>query len=96
MIRRGQSSFKILVACRAKFDFKLLDKVMNQFFSMSDCARLLEVAEHKIVYAHRCGKLPEPKFRLSNRRAYTKNELEAMAAYFGRRAEEIDEELEDD
>ena len=69
---------------------------MNQFFSMSDCARLLDVAEHKIVYAHRCGKLPEPKFRLSNRRAYTRAELEAMAAYFGRRVEEMHEELEDD
>ena len=52
------------------------------FYSITDCSRLLGVQEHRIAYAHRTSKLPEPKIRVAGKRVYSPAELRRMAAYF--------------
>jgi DNA-binding transcriptional MerR regulator len=54
----------------------------KQFYSITDCSRLLGVQEHRIAYAHRTGKLAEPKIRFAGKRAYSNADLRRMAAYF--------------
>ena len=54
----------------------------KQFYSITDCSRLLGVQEHRIAYAHRTSKLPEPKIRVAGKRVYSPAELRRMAAYF--------------
>ena len=54
----------------------------QQFYSITDCSRLLGVQEHRIAYAHRTGKLPEPKTRFVGKRVYSNADLRRMAAYF--------------
>lgn len=55
----------------------------RQLFSTVEVARLIGVAEHRLSYAHRCGKLAEPKRRLANKRVYTTADLRRVADYFG-------------
>jgi DNA-binding transcriptional MerR regulator len=52
------------------------------FYSITDCARLLGVQEHRIVYAHRANKLAEPKMRFAGKRVYSAADLRRVAAYF--------------
>jgi len=54
----------------------------KQFYSITDCSRLLGVQEHRIAYAHRTGKLAEPKIRFAGKRVYSPADLRRMAAYF--------------
>ena len=54
----------------------------KQFYSLTDCSRLLGVKEHRVAYAHRTGKLPEPKIRVAGKRVYSPADLRRMAAYF--------------
>ena len=54
----------------------------KQFYSITDCSRLLGVQEHRIAYAHRAGKLAEPKIRFAGKRVYSNADLRRMAAYF--------------
>jgi DNA-binding transcriptional MerR regulator len=55
----------------------------NQFYSIADCSRLLGVAEHRINYAHRNGKVPEPKLRVAGKRIYQAPDLKRLVQYFG-------------
>ena len=55
----------------------------NQYYSIADCSRLLGVAEHRINYAHRTGKLPEPHLRIGGCRAYSGTEVKNLCQYFG-------------
>jgi DNA-binding transcriptional MerR regulator len=55
----------------------------KQFYSIIDCSRRLGIPEHRIAYAHRAGKLPEPKIRFAGKRVYSPADLRRMAAYFG-------------
>jgi len=54
----------------------------KEYHSIADCSRLLGVAEHKINYAHRNGKVPEPKLRVAGKRIYNATELKGLARYF--------------
>jgi DNA-binding transcriptional MerR regulator len=54
---------------------------MNQLYSTIDVARLLQVAEHRINYAHRAGKLPEPNV-IAGKRIYTTNDVARVREYF--------------
>lgn len=52
------------------------------YFSITTVARLLGVAEHRLNYAHRAHKLPEPR-QFAGRRMYTKADIERLAQHFG-------------
>ena len=54
---------------------------MEQLFSTIDVARLLAIAEHRLAYAHRAGKLPEP-IVIAGKRIYTNRDVERAKAYF--------------
>jgi hypothetical protein len=56
---------------------------MKTLYSITDCAKLLGIQEHRIAYAHRTGKLPEPKMRFAGKRVYSAADLRRVAAYFG-------------
>lgn len=51
-------------------------------FSTTDCARAVGVPEHRLAYAHRSGKLPEPELRVAGKRVYQPHEVRQVAAYF--------------
>lgn len=55
----------------------------KQHFSTTDLAKLIGVAEHRITYAHRCGKLPEPEVKVAGKRIYTQADVKRVAKYFG-------------
>lgn len=54
----------------------------RQLFSTVEVSRLLGVAEHRLNYAHRCGRLAEPKQKVANKRVYTTADLRRVADYF--------------
>ena len=54
----------------------------KQLFSTVDLARLIGVAEHRIVYAHRIGRLREPANSVAGRRVYTLADVRRVAEYF--------------
>jgi DNA-binding transcriptional MerR regulator len=55
---------------------------MNRnLYSTIDCVRLLGIAEHRLLYAHRTGKLAEPD-RIANKRIYDEEDLKRVADYF--------------
>lgn len=55
----------------------------KELYSIRDCGKLIGVAPHKIAYAHTQDRLPEPKFRVANRRVYTLDDCRRVARYFG-------------
>ncbi len=55
----------------------------KELLSTIDVARRLGIAEHRISYAHRCGKLAEPKHVVANKRIYTVADVSRVADYFG-------------
>jgi len=50
-------------------------------YSTGEAARLLNVKQHKLTYAHVNGELPEPN-RVFGRRAYTLEDIKKAAEYF--------------
>ncbi|MHB0959275.1 MAG: hypothetical protein ACYC0X_23610 [Pirellulaceae bacterium] len=54
---------------------------MEQYYSLGEVARFLDVAPYRIVYLHTAGKLPEPQ-RLFGRRAYNWSDVVGMAEHF--------------
>lgn len=54
-----------------------------KLFSITDCARRLGVAKHRIVYAYETGKLPEIRLWLGGMRIFTAKDLKDLAHYFG-------------
>jgi DNA-binding transcriptional MerR regulator len=56
---------------------------MNELFSTIDVARLLQVPEHRINYAYRAGKLPEP-IVIAGKRIFTNNDVARAREYFQR------------
>jgi DNA-binding transcriptional MerR regulator len=54
----------------------------KQLYSITDLAKLLGVAEHRIHYAHRCGKLAAPTFMVAGKRVYTESDLKRVAKHF--------------
>lgn len=55
-------------------------------FSSSDVARLLGVAESKLAYEHRAGRLQFPEHVVGGVRIYLDEDLHRAAAHFGRNA----------
>ena len=47
----------------------------QQLLSTTDCSRRLGVQEHRIQYAHRSGRVPEPELRVAGKRIYTDADL---------------------
>ena len=58
-------------------------KTNLQLFTITDCARLLGVAKHKLVYAYDTGKLPEIRLWVGGRRVFTASDLKRLADYYG-------------
>lgn len=57
---------------------------MNQkLYSTVDLARLLGVAEHRLSYALRVGKVPEPNLKVAGKRLFTQEEARRISEYFG-------------
>ena len=54
----------------------------DKLYSTIDCVRLLGIAEHRLLYAHRTGRLQEPD-RVANKRIYDEEDLQRVATYFG-------------
>lgn len=55
---------------------------MKRIYSTGEAARLLGVPVHRISYAHASGKVKEPA-RVFGKRAYSENDLAALAKFFG-------------
>jgi hypothetical protein len=68
---------------REKIAISCIYSGMKTFYSITDCSRLLGVEEHRIAYAHRANKLPEPKIRFAGKRVYSRRDLRRLADYFG-------------
>jgi hypothetical protein len=56
---------------------------MTTLMSTKQCLRLLNIPEHRLVYAYRTGKLPEPSFMIGGTRVFTKDDVRRVAVYFG-------------
>jgi hypothetical protein len=52
----------------------------NNFRLLADVARLLRTKPHKIVYLLTSGQVPEPNMRLGNRRLFSAEDIEQLAA----------------
>ena len=53
----------------------------QQLYSISDCAQLLGIEEHRINYSHRSRKVPEPS-HFAGRRMYRLEDIERLAQHF--------------
>lgn len=56
---------------------------MTNLYSTVELSRLLGIQEHRITYAMRAGYVPEPSFKIANKRVFTENDLRKIAEYFG-------------
>lgn len=56
---------------------------MKTLLSTKSVVRHLAIPEHRLVYAYRTGKLPEPTFLVAGRRVYTEEDVRRVASYFG-------------
>ena len=56
--------------------------MQKQLYSITDLAKVIGVAEHRIAYAHRCGKLDEPKLKVAGKRIYSDADVERVAKHF--------------
>jgi DNA-binding transcriptional MerR regulator len=54
----------------------------GSYYSILEIAKLLGIAEHRIAYAHRSGKLTEP-VHVAGKRIYSASDIERIAYYFG-------------
>lgn len=56
---------------------------MNKLYSTVDLSRLLGIQEHRITYAIRAGFVPEPSYKVANKRVFTQEDLRRVAEHFG-------------
>ena len=63
----------------------------NHYRLLGDVARLLRTKPHKIVYLLTSGQVPEPEVRLGNRRLFSAEDIERLAAKLGKNKERIKE-----
>ena len=56
---------------------------MQQLLGLGDVSKIIGVARHKIEYAIANGSISEPKLRVANKRAFTPEEVQLIAGYFG-------------
>lgn len=56
---------------------------MQELIGLGEVSRLINVPKHRIDYAISNGSISEPKMRISNKRAFTHEEVRVIANYFG-------------
>ena len=56
---------------------------MQQLLGLGDVSRIVGIARHKIEYAIANGAIPEPQIRIANKRAFSPEEIQNIAEYFG-------------
>ncbi len=56
---------------------------MKPLFSTTEAAVLLDVAEHRVRYAHRAQHVPKPQTTIAGRQLYTVGDLERLCEHFG-------------
>lgn len=56
---------------------------MQQLLGLGDVSKVIGIARHKIEYAIANGAIPEPTLRIANKRAFTTEDLQRIADYFG-------------
>lgn len=54
----------------------------KQLYAIGDVARLLNVQEHRLQYAHRSNKVPSPGL-VGGRRLYRWSDITKLARHFG-------------
>ncbi len=52
-------------------------------FSSSECSKLLGIAEHRINYARRIGRIGNPSFYVAGKWIYSEQDIKEIAKYFG-------------
>ncbi|WP_417386828.1 hypothetical protein [Gimesia sp.] len=60
---------------------------MQELMGLGDVSRLLNIPKHRIDYAISNGFVSEPKVRISNKRAFSHDEVRMIANYFGVRVD---------
>ena len=53
----------------------------KKHFSIREVAALTGIPEHRIAYAHRCGKLPEPN-HVAGKRIYSRIDIARIQKHF--------------
>jgi DNA-binding transcriptional MerR regulator len=59
----------------------------NDYRLLGDVSRLLHTKPHKIVYLLTSGQVPEPEMRLGNRRLFSEEDIERLAAKLSKNKE---------
>lgn len=54
----------------------------RKLYSIREVAKLLKKQPYQITYLLETGKVPEPKIRLGNRRAFDIDEVQSLLDYF--------------
>lgn len=54
----------------------------RNLYSIKEVAKILKKQPYQIAYVLETGRVPEPKVRLGNRRAFDMDEIKAMLDYF--------------
>lgn len=54
----------------------------DSLFSIREVACILHVQPYQIAYLLTTGKVPEPKFRLGNRRAFSAEDIQRLSTQF--------------
>ena len=55
---------------------------MKTHYLLGEVARLLKIKPYRIAYGISVGIIPDAKMRISNKRVFTFEEIETMAAHF--------------
>ena len=61
---------------------------MPELLGLGEVSKLINVPKHRIDYAIANGSIPEPRMRISNKRAFSQEEVRVIANYFGVQIEE--------
>ena len=56
---------------------------MTKIYSLGEVAKFLGIQHYKIAYMIATKQIPEPEFRFLNKRCFTENEVQQVAAFFG-------------
>jgi len=56
-------------------------KVGNEFHLLGDVAKQLHIPPHRITYLLTSGQVPEPAFRLGNRRVFLPEDIERLVKH---------------
>ena len=55
----------------------------NKLLTTVEVANWLKIKEHKLNYAMRIGRLPQPKLTMAGRKLFTTREIKKVAEFFG-------------